>query len=93
MKRLYTIEVSEIMAKQIMLCTESAGQFRSVVDKFAEVTPVFPREGKKVTVKLTAKELHWCFGMYADIKYGNIYTPYGSMPTEKDEWVKWIANK
>lgn len=93
MKRPYVIEVSEIMAEQIMLCTESAEQFPSVVDIFAEVTPVFPRKGKTVTVHLSGRELEWVFGMYTDIKYGNIYTPYGDMPTEKDEWVKWIANK
>ena len=54
---------------------------------------MFPREGKTVTVHLSGRELEWVFGMYTDIKYGNIYTPYGSMPTEKDEWVKWIANE
>ena len=93
MERLYAIEVSEIMAEQIMLCTESAEQFETVVEKFAEVTPVFPREGKTVTVKLTGEELQWCFGMYADIKYGLIYTPYGDMPGTREEWIQWIANK
>jgi hypothetical protein len=94
MKRLYTIEVSEIMAEQIMLCTESAEQFETVVSKFAEITPVFPREGEKVTVKLTADELQWCFGMYILIKDGDMYAPYGETANmSKEEWIQYIAGK
>lgn len=70
--KMYTIEMNEIMAEQVMIMISAAteGDDPKVCDKFAEVVPIIPSDCSNVTVSLTADEMYEVFNTYIDITGG-----------------------
>lgn len=67
---MYTIEMNEIMAEQVMLAVEAAEGSQAIVDKFAEVVPVIPSDCGNIEVTLTSDEMYEVFNTYIDITGG-----------------------
>lgn len=70
--KMYTIEMNEIMAEQVMIriSASTEGDDPKVCDKFAEVVPVIPSDCGSVEVTLTADEMYEVFNTYIDITGG-----------------------